>query len=371
MRSHLSSRTKKFHGNDQPLHRTRARTITALCFAAGVIVFSMWAGCARTCPCEVSPDQVSADVYPPPGQYQPPRLPRYEPPIPDEPPEGMQNGRPRCAKDADCDAGFCDRDACKTLADIDGYGANPTMAGYGRQCDSNAPPVRVNRLTGEVYAQCDGYVCLDGRCRSCQSDMDCRPSIRRDVLGALREAYLGEARCVQVTGIHWQPGAVCWPMAKERYHYENISGGTEICAKDPADAPEEKRVAAGQACLRDCDCLSAFCDRGICADSADLGAWNYGKGRCQPGPPHAPIDNVLTYPVWDFCAGYVCVEGRCRSCQSDAECQEGSPEYKCLPLYGLPGKRCGRPSEAALGPAPNRMGPPPMPRAAPRPARKE
>jgi hypothetical protein len=188
---------------------------------------------------------------------------------------------------------------------------------------------------------------------SCESNADCK-------------AYLGSGECVHVTGPYMRPGAVCWPMGANPWEIDNVPNSTLVCAKNPADAPRQKRVAAGEACLRDCDCLSAFCDRGTCADSADLGAWNYGKGPCEPAPPHTPIDNILTSLMGDICAGYVCIERRCRSCQSDAECEDGSDEYKCLSLYGLPGKRCGRPNEAELGPARNRMGPPPTPGSAPR-----
>lgn len=236
----------------------------------------------------------------------------------------------RCVRDADCSSGFCDRGSC---AYVD-----------GAECHSSTE----NRAQGDQPCM-DGYLCVDHRCRSCTSNAECK-------------AFFGSGACVELVGAHYREGAVCWPKGMNPWDHGNTPGSIETCIHNPDDAPGVKRLAPGLSCARDCDCLSSFCDRGICADRADIGAWNYGKGICHPGPPHAPADNVLTWPTWDMCAGYLCVEGRCRSCTNDAECQDGNPEYRCLPLYGLPGKRCGRPSEAQFGPARDRMGPPPVPR---------
>lgn len=313
--------------------RVLTNTIAGAAIAAGFGFFSIWSGCAGP-----SPTIVSVGGPLPSGQVN-----NGNDPTPKASDSAQASQAPdtrACTKDIDCASGFCDRRYCRALTQT---------TSLGNTCDS---PQGGQIANGRSFP-CDGYLCLEKRCRSCQSDADC-------------VAYYGAGRCVNVVGQHAQPGAVCWPMAKGVFDFENIPGSTEICAKTLADAPSEKRRAEGESCLRDCDCLSAFCDRGICANSADLGAWNYGKEGCEPGPPHSPIDNVLTAPVWDICAGYLCIEGRCRSCRSDAECKEGSSEYSCLSLYGLPGKRCGRPSEATFGTAPHRREPPPMPRAAPR-----
>src|SRR4051812_37714898 len=98
-------------------------------------------------------------------------------------------------------------------------------------------------------------------------------------------------------------------------------------------------VADEGACRRDADCRRGFCDLGICAPP-DL-YWHYGT-RCKPGrPPHAAEDLRVPANGSDGCSGYVCaVDGRCRSCQSDAECQAGSSDYKCLEYEDLPGRKC-------------------------------
>lgn len=103
-------------------------------------------------------------------------------------------------------------------------------------------------------------------------------------------------------------------------------------------------TAIGEACARDADCQSVFCDRGRCAQP--LGAVNYGI-ECEPPPPR---DRVMP------CGAYICADGRCRSCQSDAECTYWMGAEKCT-TFGddIPGKQCGR----------NVEGIPPTPPAAP------
>jgi hypothetical protein len=132
----------------------------------------------------------------------------------------------------------------------------------------------------------------------------------------------------------------------------------QVCPKpvavDLPDVPEDKRVSAGKACVQDSDCRSGLCDRGICGDPYWRG--NYGR-ECVPGPS-PPTDkaeiSLVPYTVHitpfgrNLCTGFLCLEGRCRSCQSDAECQwEGSGGPQCLHYWDWPGKRCGTPGEAA------------------------
>jgi hypothetical protein len=77
-------------------------------------------------------------------------------------------------------------------------------------------------------------------------------------------------------------------------------------------------------CANDGECGDGFCDRGHCASiwSCDE---RYGQrcidGRTAPG----------RYPDLDWCRG-LCLAGRCRSCESDAECMKsiGRPEAQCV-----------------------------------------
>lgn len=113
------------------------------------------------------------------------------------------------------------------------------------------------------------------------------------------------------------------------------------------------------ACVRDDDCRSGYCDRGICVEL--YGPDNYGR-ECPPVLP-------LSAPGWqeNTCGGYLCLDGRCRSCQSDAECQHWLNAPKCAPVDRMPGKVCGRhdepppPPNQFPAPAPPPPCPPPPP----------
>src|SRR4051812_24670474 len=81
-------------------------------------------------------------------------------------------------------------------------------------------------------------------------------------------------------------------------------------------APPDKRKAAGEECAHDADCQARFCDRNVCVDlykKRKLG------GECAP---RSHADSADAGPPDRGCSvGRLCMEGRCRSCTSDAECQ--------------------------------------------------
>ncbi|MFS8065723.1 MAG: hypothetical protein ACMG6S_05045 [Byssovorax sp.] len=104
-----------------------------------------------------------------------------------------------------------------------------------------------------------------------------------------------------------------------------------------------------------------FCDRKLCAGIGQLGNKNYGEA-CVPSPPQPPPKDLRVAPLGEECEGYLCVDGRCRSCQSDAECQKGSSDLVCLEFDNWNGRVCVTQSEAERHPpyfmAPN--GPAPL-----------
>ncbi|MRG93177.1 hypothetical protein [Polyangium spumosum] len=88
----------------------------------------------------------------------------------------------------------------------------------------------------------------------------------------------------------------------------------------------------GRPCAKDSDCPGGFCDRGVCA-------WptpgNYYGLRCSTT---ARFTRESPYE----CAGYLCLAGLCRSCESDAECHRwAGPDTTCMPFGNWPGKQCG------------------------------
>jgi hypothetical protein len=104
--------------------------------------------------------------------------------------------------------------------------------------------------------------------------------------------------------------------------------------QQPAD-PAKATAVTERGCKTDQDCPSGFCDRGVCQAPSGI----YGR-PCQAAPrgPDGLRDSMLS-----VCSAYLCVDGRCRSCSSDAECRSELGSPKCYKLEGEPGMRCGDP----------------------------
>jgi hypothetical protein len=113
----------------------------------------------------------------------------------------------------------------------------------------------------------------------------------------------------------------------------------EVVSDDyPFPRPWSKNVP-NQACANDNECGDGFCDRGQCA-----AIWNRGYGhKC------------------DAATKCLCIDGRCRSCASDEECQKTfGAEFRCGPSGGSsPGRNCGPLAPKAGLPEP------PLPRSTP------
>jgi hypothetical protein len=85
-----------------------------------------------------------------------------------------------------------------------------------------------------------------------------------------------------------------------------------------------------RACRFDRECGDGFCDRGQCA-SMWSGIPQYGQ-KCRKQEPGG------------LCGGFICLDGRCRSCGSHDECDEamGRSDGVCgSRSIGLPGRNCG------------------------------
>ena len=93
--------------------------------------------------------------------------------------------------------------------------------------------------------------------------------------------------------------------------------------------------AAGAACATDAQCASHFCDAGRCA----LPRGDYGRA-CTGAPRDA---DGLRDGKLNVCGAYVCIDARCRSCASDAQCRDEYGAPACVVADGRPGRRCGRP----------------------------
>jgi hypothetical protein len=100
----------------------------------------------------------------------------------------------------------------------------------------------------------------------------------------------------------------------------------QAIAKDDPSRPWSKNVPA-RSCTDDGECGDGFCDRGRCA-AIWTSTLSYGQ-RCGGN---------------EWCVHLPCIDGRCRSCVSDAECT-WDPELqdpKCTPDPSAPGyHECG------------------------------
>jgi len=104
------------------------------------------------------------------------------------------------------------------------------------------------------------------------------------------------------------------------------------CTREPATPPcippitheNEKRLAMGGACARDADCRSGFCDRDVCVDVFE----EHWRGSECDGKP--PVDVPRAERRNRGCGGFLCLDMRCRSCTSDAECASYLGGGKCV-----------------------------------------
>src|SRR5262249_50800996 len=97
--------------------------------------------------------------------------------------------------------------------------------------------------------------------------------------------------------------------------------GEQTCAKGAANVPEQGGAQLAGACVYDADCQSGFCDRVRCNDLNVV----YGHRCAPPAPDARPLDKLPER----LCHGYLCLDGRCRSCTEDAECQSYYGVGKC------------------------------------------
>lgn len=140
----------------------------------------------------------------------------------------------------------------------------------------------------------------------------------------------------------WTMSAVVWIACSAAPKQRPPPVGTVAVPATSVSAPQgahDKPIS----CATDATCAPGFCDRGVCAMP---GRGAYGRECEGPEdyvsslPPPAPGEvrgPKAGFPE-PFCYGYRCIDFRCRSCQSDAECQGGST---CGQAKGWPGKQCG------------------------------
>jgi hypothetical protein len=286
---------------------------------------------------------------------------------------GNLPNRSACKADDQCESGLCDRDICMDIGGL-------RNGNFGRACEPLKP---FAQRTSRPEDECGGYICLDGRCRSCVSDAECT-------------YWKGGGKCEHNIG---RPGNSCfrlWPLSPDSpFRRPPVLPPDppleEVCAvcppeppcppcpaptstcPDPASNPHRTPgfctsdkdcspgfcnkgtcgpvrrgpLSNGEECKTDDYCESLLCDRGVCTDIGGPQNGNHGE-PCKPLPPFARRAGRSD----DSCGGYMCLDGNCRSCVSDAECTYWKGGGTCDYHPGLPGLSCsGYPPPDAGGPS--------------------
>ena len=119
---------------------------------------------------------------------------------------------------------------------------------------------------------------------------------------------------------------------------ENI--GTR--SPEPHDAGSANEAGGRSYCLDDSECDTSFCDRtGRCEQVGTTDTWGH---ECISIPlSEVPADGPSAAgQARGFCGAYRCIEERCRSCLTDAECGDVE-DIECRWVEELGGgNRCGR-----------------------------
>jgi hypothetical protein len=216
---------------------------------------------------------------------------------------------------------------------------------------------------GWEYA-CGAYLCLDGRCRSCTSDADCR--VRQRVV-TKEDA---ETTCEHVPDF---AGKTCgrYDLARREGRLPALPppgpyltpAQTQVQPNSSvADGGIQDKLPHGTACVRDRACRSGFCDAGICVHL--YGKGNYGRD-CEPLPPVVAPEPGADGPMpaeiigralrEDGCGGYLCIDRRCRSCAQDSECRDALGSPACVEVAEYLGRSCAglfHPPRSGGGPPP-------------------
>jgi len=131
---------------------------------------------------------------------------------------------------------------------------------------------------------------------------------------------------------------------------------SRFCDRGVCGALRTGNLDNGMPCRADDHCKSGLCDRGVCTDIGGQRNQDHGE-PCEPGPSFADRRGRW---LEDSCGGgYICLDGRCRSCISNSECIYWEGGGTCDYDPGFPGKRCG--SHKPLDPDGPYRTPPPLP----------
>lgn len=93
-----------------------------------------------------------------------------------------------------------------------------------------------------------------------------------------------------------------------------------------SDSSAQSKAETGSACVQDSDCDSGFCDRDRCATPTSVGG-GYIGGNCLQ-------NHDFDSKAGGGCRELACIEGRCRRCLGDSECDpvdRCDDQGRCVP----------------------------------------
>src|SRR5262249_12107949 len=107
--------------------------------------------------------------------------------------------------------------------------------------------------------------------------------------------------------------------------YQDADCQSGYCDSRRCAALDTNKLPNGKACSADAQCQMGLCDRGVCGR---IVRWRSYGVPCIEVPQGTPLTEL---PEGADCFGYLCLDGRCRSCGSDSDCTLAPPPARGTP----------------------------------------
>jgi hypothetical protein len=215
-------------------------------------------------------------------------------------------------------------------------------------CDYITGTCMTGSRLGEVCTFSDPENPVPGTERErCQSDLTCNP----ETMSCVEETCAPGSPC-QVD-YQCPQGYVC---AQFRCREPGQAGAPcnrhEDCATELCDSLADTcvpRVVDGGACVQDLECVSGFCDVGLCASSVANGSPcpSFSSSECRDG-----YCDTMTDPAMPVCAAYADAGGACPlgiECNPDPDLQLVCWEMMCRAIPFPNGITCGSDAHCESG----------------------
>ena len=303
-----------------------------------------------------------------------------------------------CRNDESCNMEFVNKDVL--INPLDPLGATQvvkvlqekTKENWTKQCDAWTCHDLLNNGLGCVRdSQCKSGVCGQGLCQACRTEADCHredpgnrfsdtipeydasgnyqwtktcdawvcKDIKVDGGNCVRDSQCGKQEFKSPNGSDKQEkkmicgAGFCRQCKDESQCYSTISGKKVFDQVCDAWTCKYPKVPNGLACVRDSQCISDVCARGLCQECRDesgcdegemcfgVGSWTCQKPKIKIGAPSCIRDGQ--------CEGSaVCIRGFCQECRDESSCDNSicdSLGFSCGGRHMKRGEACARDSQ--------------------------